>query len=404
MGFEMSVCARYLTLASVLLLAGCSSQDFGRPVARLADGIDSGESYTDSSEEDMAKLRAKQLGKMLVSWEQSRTQTDRDYVVGRDDVLQVGILSLDKPDEVTSILRAVRQDGTIALPLLGDVAVGGMTVRDLEDRIVKALNGRFLKDPEVSVKVADYRSLPVVITGAVTLPGVYYLKHNKSSALEILSMAQGLTIAAGNRLLIVRSNPPVAETAHAPASAVVSAAPAAAQAADPLITDSTLETVEQKADPEDSTAALASTDAQIIEVDLDQLVGQGDVRLNVTVLGGDIITVAPRKKAFVYVLGYVQTPGAFELEGSSRVDALQAVARAGGLSIAARAQNSFLVTERGGKRKIIEVDLTKIARGVRPPVYMGAGDTLVVGSGFMAKLGEFIKPSVGVGASLAPIP
>jgi protein involved in polysaccharide export with SLBB domain len=142
----------------------------------------------------------------------------------------------------------------------------------------------------------------------------------------------------------------------------------------------------------------------MIEVDIDRLVGEGDIRLNATVLGGDIITVGARKKSFVYVLGYVQTPGSFEIEESARIDALQAVARAGGLAAAARAQNSFLVTERGGARRIIDVDLTKIARGVRPPVHMVPGDTLIVGSGFFAKLGEFIKPSVGVGASLAPVP
>jgi len=43
------------------------------------------------------------------------------------------------------------------------------------------------------------------------------------------------------------------------------------------------------------------------------------------------------------------------------------------------------------------VDLTKIARGVRPPLYMEPGDTLVVGSSTIAKLSEFIRPSVGAG-------
>jgi hypothetical protein len=44
------------------------------------------------------------------------------------------------------------------------------------------------------------------------------------------------------------------------------------------------------------------------------------------------------------------------------------------------------------------VDLTKIARGVRPPLYVEPGDTLVVGSSAIAKMSEFLRPSVGAGA------
>jgi len=140
----------------------------------------------------------------------------------------------------------------------------------------------------------------------------------------------------------------------------------------------------------------------IITVDLRDLLDSGDVRLNVPIYGSDIVSIPPRRQDFVYVLGYVQRPGSFELRGKKEVEALQAVAMAGGLSMAARAQNTVLIREEGYGREVISVDLTKIARGSRPPVYMQAGDTLIVGSGFFAKLAEFIRPSVSAGASLTP--
>jgi polysaccharide export outer membrane protein len=386
-------------LACGALFAGCSNQDFGRPVARLTDVLDSGAPYVESKEEETAKLRAQQLGKMLLDWERSRTVTDADYILGVDDVIEVSILSLDKPDEVSKLSRSLRRDGTISLPLIGDVKAGGITVRDLESSLRKAFEGRFIKNPELTVKVTEYNSLPVVITGAVTRPGVYYLRRNESSVLEVLSMAEGLASTAGSRLLIVRGKKQSGHESAAPgAGSTVKPAEEPVHDAAPLPFVS---------DPPDSPAGAdegPELQAMMIEVDLDRLVTEGDIRLNVTIIGGDVVTVAPRKKAYIYVLGYVQSPGAFEISDSSRIDALQAVARAGGLSGAARAENSFLVTERTGARRIIEIDITKMARGIRPPVLMLPGDTLVVGSGFMAKLAEFIKPSVGIGASLAPVP
>jgi protein involved in polysaccharide export with SLBB domain len=86
------------------------------------------------------------------------------------------------------------------------------------------------------------------------------------------------------------------------------------------------------------------------------------------------------------------------------VRAMQAVAMAGGLAPSARAQNSYLLKQGPNGQEVIAVDLTKIARGIRPPLMLQSGDTLVVGSGMLAKLAEFIKPSIGASASLTPGP
>ena len=97
-------------------------------------------------------------------------------------------------------------------------------------------------------------------------------------------------------------------------------------------------------------------------------------------------------------------PGSFDISGKGNIDALKAVAMAGGLTPTARAANSWLLRQTAKGQKMVPIDLTKLARGIKPPLQMQSGDTLVVGSSAMAKLSEFIKPSVSAGASFSPVP
>jgi hypothetical protein len=75
-----------------------------------------------------------------------------------------------------------------------------------------------------------------------------------------------------------------------------------------------------------------------------------------------------------------------------------------GLLPSGRAKNCKLIRRSPDGRNVVEsVNLAKIASGVRPPLYMQSGDTLIVGSSWLAKLAEFIKPSVSAGVNAAPI-
>ena len=203
-----------LLLPLLMLLSGCSSQDFGRPIGRMGDVVDSGKAYVENDNVEESMRRATQLATILAEWERQKDSVDVDYTLGPDDVLVVGILSLDAPERVTSLTRTISKDGTVTLPLIGAVTCVGMTARDFQKRVIEAYNGRFLKNPQVDVAVSLYRSAPVVVTGAVGKPGVYYLTHNRSSVLEVLSLANGLTDGSGDNLLIVRKRqgtaPPVA--------------------------------------------------------------------------------------------------------------------------------------------------------------------------------------------------
>ena len=166
----------------------------------------------------------------------------------------------------------------------------------------------------------------------------------------------------------------------------------------------TATTTEAAAEGVAAGAAAGDGKPPLIAVDLTQLIERGDLRQNLDVVRGDIITVSSRLDDIIYVLGYVSRPGSYPIKEGQRVDAIRAVALAGGLSSSARAQNSHLVEETEQGQRVTEIDLLSIAKGKNPPVYLKAGDTLIVGSSMMARLAEFIRPSVGAAVSYAPGP
>lgn len=381
-----------LGVAIAAVLAGCSSQDFG---SRVVDEEDAAPPPSQGTAADEAALRADQLARALSVWDTQRGNQDVDYQLGADDVVDVSVMALEKPDEFTTLSCAVSREGMLELPLVGTVPVAGLTASQAAARIADAYRATYLRNPRVTVKITDYRSQPVVVTGAVTAPGVYYLRQNKTTVLELLSLTQGLGTTAGESLLIVRRNATGApSTTNAP-PAELSAADVEAMAAAEAANDA-------KGIPDDTRPEGSAPD--MIEVDLTRLLGEGDMRLNATIYGGDFVTVPPAVTEYIYVMGYVNSPGDFPLKRGQSLSALKAVAMARGLSPSARASNSFLIMREEGRRKVIPVNLARIARGADAPVFMHAGDTLVVGSSTMAKLGEFVKPSLSAGASVSPVP
>lgn len=329
------------------------------------------------------------LAQALAAWQAEAPLEAPDYLIGPGDELEVGIFALEAPDTTSTVIRTVSQDGYITLPWVGSIGASGLSARQLEESIKAAYAGRYIKAPQVTVTVTEHRSAAVVVTGAVGNPGVYYLTTNSSNVLALLAQAGGLTAEAGDELLIVRS----ADSRRLPGNPGDNAGGTVVELAPAGTAES-----QRRTDPRPADAM----ERKSVAIDLKELVDQGNLLLNLPVVGGDVMTVPPRAEQYVYVLGYVQRPGCYQIRDGMRVDALRAVALAGGLSPSARAENSLLLRETGEGQKVVRVDLTKIARGVRPPLYMEPGDTLVVGSSTIAKMTEFVRPSVGAGVHYSP--
>jgi polysaccharide biosynthesis/export protein len=66
--------------------------------------------------------------------------------------------------------RLVREDGTIFFPFLGVVPVAGRTVEEVRDNVATDL-ARYVTNPQVDVRVVNFRSQQIYVTGEVREPG-----------------------------------------------------------------------------------------------------------------------------------------------------------------------------------------------------------------------------------------
>ena len=130
---------------------------------------------------------------------QTAALPDSGYVLGPDD--QIVIHAMESP-EISDKPILIGTNGNITLPLVGRVKAGGLTVEQLETELNARLK-KYVKDPQISVTVVEFRSQPVSVFGAVTKPGVIQLRGRKT-LYEVLSMAGGPRETAGSTLTVTR--------------------------------------------------------------------------------------------------------------------------------------------------------------------------------------------------------
>jgi polysaccharide export outer membrane protein len=242
-----------------------------------------------------------------------------NYIVGPQDVLTVTVFN---EPQLSGRFR-VENDGQFSYPFIGRIKAGGATLREIGELIRLKLADGYIRDPQVTVEVEQFRSQNVFVMGEVRTPGKYTLT-GAVTLIEALAQAGSTTSAAGNEILILH---PKETTKGAP----------------------TL--------PDDG-------DADIVRVNLRNIEG-GKLSQNVAIRDGDTIFV-PKAERF-YVIGLVRNPGSFVLEPNMTV--LQAISLAGGVS------------DRGSDRRIRIiriVDNKKKEFDAKPTDPVHAGDTVVV--------------------------
>jgi polysaccharide export outer membrane protein len=110
-----------------------------------------------------------------------------EYRIGAGDVMDISVW---KNDDLTR-QRVVLPDGTVQMPLLGQVMVEGKTVVDLEKELEEKL-AAFISNPILSVSLIQVNSMVVYVIGKVNHPGRFAV-HKNIDVLQALSVAGGLT-------------------------------------------------------------------------------------------------------------------------------------------------------------------------------------------------------------------
>jgi polysaccharide biosynthesis/export protein len=126
---------------------------------------------------------------------------DERYRIGFQDVLEVQVFKHPNLSQRVS----VGQNGTIVLFRL-DKAVSAVckTERELASEIADAYKEKFIRDPQVTVVVAEQKSQSFAVLGAVEKPGNFFV-GKQVHLLEMLALAGGPNKEAGTRLLIART-------------------------------------------------------------------------------------------------------------------------------------------------------------------------------------------------------
>jgi polysaccharide biosynthesis/export protein len=259
-----------------------------------------------------------------------RAQVDdafiKEYKVGAKDLLEITIVELP---ELNQTVR-VSEDGSITLPLIGKVAIDGLTKEEVEKKLAALLlEQNFVKNARVTVFIKEYQSKRVALIGAVNKPGMYELV-GRMTLLQLISQAAGLTEQASSELFVLREGKD-------------------------------------------------GSQARIV-IDLDELINAGNQSLDIPLQAGDIVNVPAERIINVYVFGAVRNPGVIPVKMSKKINILQAIAQAGGLAEGA-SKSGVTITRKDrktGKETKIKVNLNDVLKGKRTAIDLVEGDVVYV--------------------------
>lgn len=124
------------------------------------------------------------------------------YLIGAGDELRITVYG---QQELNAEVQVSAQ-GTIQVPLLGTVIVGGKNSADAGQLIAERYqNGNFLKNAQVNVLVTKYRSQVVAILGRVNSPGKLVLE-GPTTLTQALAWAGGIAPSGSERLILTRTH------------------------------------------------------------------------------------------------------------------------------------------------------------------------------------------------------
>ncbi len=123
------------------------------------------------------------------------------YQLGAGDMLTIRVLG--EPELTLEKIR-LTDAGTLSYPVLGEIRLLGLTVGELEKIITDGLRGRYLKNPQVSVQMDEYR--PFYVNGLVEKPGSYPYQP-ALTVRKAASIAGGLKVRASvDKVYVIRAN------------------------------------------------------------------------------------------------------------------------------------------------------------------------------------------------------
>ena len=418
-------------LLSALMLSACETTSMGETAVTSmgkttavasAPGDKAASSEDPSASTSPADLQS--LEELWVKRTES-SSSNADYPVGPGDVLSVSVPEIKELQKRTVRVTA---RGTIELPLVGIVEVGGLT----EDGVAKELDHRlekYMYSPEASVFVNEYRNREAAVVGAVNHPGLVLLDTPSETILDVITKAGGLLNTAADQLILIPAvpggnpmmgrvssitrrfdgtnntkpdDPPAPGQSVAAAPDGVDSSELHASSPTELVDPQRLRPKSNENDFSTSVLQMLPSNARPISISLrsTSLTGAGKY-LNLPARPGDVIVVPGGGD--VMVVGWVQRPGYFAV--GSGLTVMGAIGAAGGPMYAANADEVTLIrSTKNGSKVVLPVNLEKISKGEESDIPVKANDVIDVPYSGL-RIGPYIFYSIlsrmGIGA---PIP
>ena len=218
----------------------------------------------------------------------------------------------------------VAPDGSVVLPLVGQVKLAGLSEQEASRSIEKAfVDQGMLLHPQVSVLVTSAVGQDVSVLSEVARPGVYpYTVHHR--LLDLISAASGLGPNAGRLVSVFHRED--AHTGH------------------PIILDP------------------GGTDTKIDH--------------NPELAPGDTVLVS--RAGLAYVIGDVVRPGGFAVDPVQGLTVVQALSLAWGATPNASVSKAILIRDQPGGRTLTTLNLRRMIRGQDPDLAVKDRDILFV--------------------------
>lgn len=213
---------------------------------------------------------------------QEQRAAPAEYRLGAGDVVAIALLdnagapdpradSLRQSDAAPAVSGPISASGTIFFPYAGSVQAAGLTVDELRAAVATRL-AAFFNQPQVNVRVLEYRSQRVLVSGQVKAPGLVPVTDLPLTLLEALARSGGPTPEA------------------------------------------------------DLESVSITRDAQVRTVSLRTIAGAQDPVLR----AGDVVTVPDTLSKKVHVMGEVRLPSTYPMTGG-RMTLADALGTAGGI-------------------------------------------------------------------------
>lgn len=278
-----------------------------------------------------------------------------EYIIGPGDVLSVYVPGMVERTARVSLGNdiggfRVNTDGTIFLPHVGRVEVDGLSVTQLQEKLVGIFKA-YIKNPVLTVEIIEFKSQPLYLLGAFGNPGINYLDR-PTNLLHGLALGGGLGSGANLR-----------------------------------------------------GARLIRND-RIQAVDIYELLNKNDLKQNIQLHAGDTIYVPGNEEQRVFVFGAVGASGVVPMN-KGRLNLVEALAQAGIDTRPYDHNHIRIIRSLSPTRgQLMVVDLGKVMNGMAMPMPLMDGDIVYVPKtllgGWNEELQEILPTFQAFGAILSP--